>query len=91
MLDGPRLLRAWLKRSKLRQRDFARLLKISEPHLSKILSGQRCPGTPNCVTIEDLTGVPVRSWVPQPVSVSGKASSQKRTRTHVDKGESRVA
>lgn len=79
MQPGRELLAAWIKRSKLTQRQFAPLIALTEAHLSQILSGKRRPGLPIAVRIEDRTGVPVRSWLPQRVGGSArKRGSQTR-------------
>jgi transcriptional regulator with XRE-family HTH domain len=67
MTSGRELLLAWIKRSKLTQRVFAAEISLTDAHLSQILTGKRRPGLPIAIRIEDRTGVPVRSWLPQRV------------------------
>jgi transcriptional regulator with XRE-family HTH domain len=73
MQHGREQLAAWLRRSKLKQCDFARQIHITDAYLSQVLSGKRRPSLPIAVRIEDQTGIPVRSWLPLGVG-------QKRTR-----------
>ena len=81
MQTGRALLRSWLKRSEMLQRDFAGEISITEAYLSQVLSGKRRPSLPISVRIEDRTGIPVRSWLPSARGESGKtAGKQAKTR-----------
>lgn len=62
MNRGRRLLREWLTRSRMSQKDFAAKLDVTEPYLSQILSGLRRPKLEILMAIEAETGVPVESW-----------------------------
>lgn len=61
-VSGPELLRAWIDRSKVTQRQAAAVIGISEAKLSEYLSGKVRPGLTVAVRIEDATGVSARSW-----------------------------
>ena len=63
MPSGRHLLGAWRERSKQDQRTLARALGVSDGYLSQILSGLRRPKLELLMKIEELTGVPVSSWV----------------------------
>lgn len=79
MQSGREQVVAWLERSRMNQREFAREIALTEAHLSQILTGKRRPGLPIAVRIEDRTGIPVRSWLPQPVgSSAGKRGNRAR-------------
>jgi transcriptional regulator with XRE-family HTH domain len=70
MPTGPDLLRAWIARSKLNQREAALRLGFDQTFLSQILNKLRSPGLINAIKIERVTGIVVESWVP---IESGKA------------------
>jgi antitoxin component HigA of HigAB toxin-antitoxin module len=59
---GRHQLRAWLHRSRQKQKDLAAQLGITDAYLSQILSGQRRAKLETLLRIEDVTGVPVVSW-----------------------------
>lgn len=61
-IQGRRLLREWLDRSKQQQRILAAKLGVSDAYLSQILSGLRRPKLELLMAIEAETGVPVASW-----------------------------
>lgn len=63
MQHGPRLLREWLDRTQLKQKDLADRLGISDAYLSHILTGYRRPKLELLAQIEYQTGVPIRSWL----------------------------
>ncbi len=46
-------LKKYIKKTGLRQKEVAKDLKISETHLSLILSGKKEPGAGLCIRIED--------------------------------------
>ncbi len=64
MQEGRFLLREWIDRSRLQDQQAADILGIDRGFLSQILHGKRRPTLPNACRFEDLTGVPVRAWVP---------------------------
>lgn len=63
MNRGRTLLREWLDRSKLKQKELADILGISDPYMSAILLGNRRPKLELLTIIEQRTGVPVSSWL----------------------------
>lgn len=67
MLTGRKRLAEWLERSKLSQRQAARILGFHWTHLNQILSGRRQPGLANAVHIESVTGIAVEAWLPTSV------------------------
>lgn len=78
-MSGPQLLKAYLGRTKLKQYELADLLELTESYLSQLLSGRRKPGRANSLKIEELTGVPIRSWSD---SASSKSAAAGRARVH---------
>ena len=70
MRSGRELLRAWLRRSNLKQTVFAEQIRVKDGDLSRYLSGKRCPTLPIAVRIEDVTGIPARSWLLKPLGSS---------------------
>lgn len=76
MQSGRALLRAWITRSKQNQRALAETLAMSDGYLSQILSGVRRPKLETLQAIEDLTGVPLGSWVD-----TRRGKSDKRPKT----------
>lgn len=73
MSNGPKLLADWIERAKLSKGEAASRIGISRPFMSHILGGHRRPTLPNAVKIEEVTGIPVASWVPLRRGKSGKA------------------
>jgi transcriptional regulator with XRE-family HTH domain len=71
---GRHQLRAWLNRSRQKQKDLAVQLGITDAYLSQILSGQRRAKLETLLRIEAVTGVPVVSWADMPVGASDEAS-----------------
>lgn len=67
MLHGRERLVAWIARSKVNQREAARILGLDHTYLNQILSGKRVPGLANAVKIETVTGIAVEAWVPTEV------------------------
>ena len=59
---GADLLREWLDRSKLNQREGAQTLRLSESYMCKIMTGKRLPGRKNAIELERQTGIPVEGW-----------------------------
>lgn len=56
-------LREWMALSKLSQPDLAAMLNITQPHVSRIVVGERRPSLSLAVRIERVTGIPATSWV----------------------------
>ena len=56
------MLRAWLKRSNLNQKDLAAQLRITDAFLSQLITGKRRAKLEILMLIEDITGVPVSAW-----------------------------
>lgn len=71
-MDGRERLKRWMERSRINQREAARIIGIHFTHLSQILSGRRNPGLANAVVIERKTGISVEAWVP---SEEGKSAA----------------
>ena len=91
MKHGREQLADWLKRMGMKQGDFARIIGIPESELSKILNGRRTPGSAGlllALTIEDHTGVPVRSWAPKAFGKRPKAKRSKTLQSQVSSEES---
>jgi transcriptional regulator with XRE-family HTH domain len=55
--------------------EMAAEIHITEAQLSQILNGKRRPGLDIAVRIEDVTGIPARSWVDSPVGKSKRPTS----------------
>lgn len=70
MQHGRDLLKAWIDRMKMNQREAARLLGIDHTFLNQMLTGRRSPSLANAIKIEQRTGVSVESWVPTAVGES---------------------
>ena len=62
MTQGRQLLADWRDRSKLKQKDLARMLDVTDAYLSQVLAGRRRPKLELLIKIEHTTGVPVESW-----------------------------
>lgn len=86
MTAGQRLLRAWLTRSNMSQRRFAELLHKHEVFVGQILSGIRRPSIDTAADIEDLTGVPARSWKPSALDSRDRGTIPARTKRSVANG-----
>lgn len=69
-MTAPERLAAYLKRTETSQADFARLVGMTAPMLSMVLSGRRTPGRDASLEIELATGgkVSARSWSKSPAS-----------------------
>lgn len=57
-------LRDWIVRSKVTQREAAKILGLDHTLLNQILSGRRKPGLANAFKIERVTGIAAGAWVP---------------------------
>lgn len=64
MVHGSLQLDAWLKRSKLNQRQGALRLKMHWTTLNKLVLGLRLPGRAKAMYLEQETGIPVGAWTP---------------------------
>jgi transcriptional regulator with XRE-family HTH domain len=64
MLSGRERLKAWVERSKVTQREAARILGLDHTFLSQILNGRRTPALANAVKIERVTGIAAEAWLP---------------------------
>jgi transcriptional regulator with XRE-family HTH domain len=63
MKHGRERLREWLDRSKMSQRKTAELIGVTEQYFGQLLHGdRRMPSLMVAIRIEDVTGVPARSW-----------------------------
>jgi transcriptional regulator with XRE-family HTH domain len=58
-----RTVRAYLEANGITQEQFARVLGISQAHLSEILSGRKRPSVAVALQIEAVTGVTVRQLI----------------------------
>jgi len=64
MGNGRKRLAQWIERSKMSQREVARLLGFHVSVLNKVLKGHRTPGLATALRLERVTGIPVESWTP---------------------------
>jgi transcriptional regulator with XRE-family HTH domain len=77
MNTGRTRLRDYMERCRMKQKDLAALLGVTDAYLSQILSGRRSPGLSTALRIEDCTGVPARSWLSSRVSISGASTAHR--------------
>ena len=68
MFRGRRLLREWLDRSRMSQKELAERLGVSDAYLSQMLTGYRRGKLETLVRVEEVTGVPVGSWADKVLS-----------------------
>jgi transcriptional regulator with XRE-family HTH domain len=61
--NGAGRLLAWMHRSGLKQCEVAQALQVTPAFVCQVLKGVRRPGLKVGVRIEDVTGIPLRSWV----------------------------
>jgi transcriptional regulator with XRE-family HTH domain len=80
-------LREYCTRHGYKQRELAELLEIHDAYLSQMLSGLRRPGLPIAVRIQDMTGIPVASWLLTPRGAKSKARKSPTKTVNVGKGE----
>jgi transcriptional regulator with XRE-family HTH domain len=64
MLTARERLAAWIERSKINQREAARLLGMDHTVLNQILKGRRGAGLSSAMRIERATGIPAEAWMP---------------------------
>ncbi len=63
-------MKDWIRRRSFSQLEAAQYLGWDEASFSKLVNGVRLPGLANAVKIEELTGIPARTWVPTSVDNS---------------------
>lgn len=63
ILPADEALRAWMASNGQSQADVARAAGIDQSHMSKILKRKTRPGLAASMAIQDLTGIPARSWL----------------------------
>lgn len=80
MKPGRLQLAEWKVKRGVTQREMAELFKVHENFVSLMLKGKRRPGLTLAVAIENLTGVPVRSWTLEKLSNSETAISPMRVK-----------
>ena len=85
-LNGRERLRQYLDRARLKHYELAEQLGITDSYLSQLLSGRRSPGRTNALKIEDVTGVPVRSWQDSSVGSAPKAHAEADDKDKVGNG-----
>lgn len=68
-MDGPDLLRAWLRETGTSGAALARRLGVTPGLVSHWVQGRRAPGLADAVVLSDLSAgaVPVRAWVDERV------------------------
>lgn len=76
--SGAERLRDYRDRHGYNQRDLAELLEINEVNLSRLINGIRNPGLPTAVRIEQMTGIPVESWLLNRVGKTDKRRKEHR-------------
>lgn len=74
MKSGVEHFKGWLERMRFNQRQAAAYFGWDETFISHILSGKRTPGLANAVKIEELTGIPARTWVSSELDESESAA-----------------
>lgn len=86
MQSGRQRLRAWITRSKINQNEAADLLSMNPVMLSQVLNGQRKPGLGTAITIEQVTGISVESWVLSKVSGASEDDTADSSKRQIAKG-----
>lgn len=74
MPSGAALLIEWIERRGYKQNELPAILGLHESFISMLVNGKRIPSLHNAVKIEELTGIPVKSWT------SSARDKSKRTR-----------
>lgn len=82
-MTGRQLLAAWIERSHFNQRQAADFIGVTEGKLSLYLSGKVRPGVDVVLRIEDVTGVPARSWTLSGVSKTAEIGQARGPNTAV--------
>lgn len=90
-LAARKLLLAWLDRSQMSRREFARLIGIKPPYLSQILLGDRRPGLDILARIMDVTGIPVRAWSDTSASVLAQVTESQSKNVNVCNADRAIA
>lgn len=73
---GARELRAWIRRSGLKQVEAARRFGVTQSELSRWLSGERVPTLAKAVIVEAETGILERAWTDISRADSGEAADR---------------
>jgi transposase len=68
MLSGRQQLRDWIDRQGINQTTAAKLFGVHDVVLCQWLNGDKRPGLPNAIMLEDRTGISARSWLLKRVS-----------------------
>jgi transcriptional regulator with XRE-family HTH domain len=63
MKHGAELLKVWMGRMGLDQRQTAKEFGCCETHLSRLIRRRQRPGLAQSIKIERITGIPVESWL----------------------------
>jgi transcriptional regulator with XRE-family HTH domain len=63
MHRGPKQFRDWMRRREFNQSDAAKHFGWHESVISQYLTGERRPNLENAIQIEELTGIPAKSWL----------------------------
>lgn len=74
-----------MKRSRINQREAARIIGVHYTFLNQILAGRRTPGLANAVTIERETGIPVAAWAPTEGGSAAGSTAKEADNSHVGK------
>lgn len=86
MVAGVQMLREYLRRSQMTQRAFANQVGITETFLSQVLIGIRGFSLETAVAVEDVTGIPARSWQSRRLNSAKGRKSQSSAKRLVTKG-----
>lgn len=89
MQHGSRQLRNWLDRSKLNQRQGAKLLGIHFTTLNQYLRAVRFPGRELSTRIEAITGIPVAAWSTK-VGITKKRRARNADYANVGRAQTHV-
>lgn len=82
MTQGPTLLREWLRRSNMNQKELAPQLGITEAFLSQLLTRKRRAKLEILMQIEYITGVPVSAWADIQVGRMGTSKKVRPIKTN---------
>ena len=63
MKTPPMTLAGFLERSRLSQAMLARLVGISQPYLSELVRGRKCPSLRVAVRLEKVTKIPMEAFL----------------------------
>jgi transcriptional regulator with XRE-family HTH domain len=84
MQSGHEQLRDWMRRRGFTQYEAAQYIGWAEASFSKLVNGLRTPGLANAVKIEELTGIPARTWVASAVDNDDEMETVQRGNVNVD-------